>query len=337
MPKKPKPSDLELHAISENAGKGVVLPNHGGQDVLDDPSQDIDLVQEGVSNLNIQPFEKIKKVNKFREDYWSSRDMAKVIGYKNYRNFEQVMENAMIACNTSGFNHLDHFVESDQMITIGKGAKRNIPYIALSRYACYLVIQNADPSKEIVAIGQSYFAMQTRKQEESDQFVEDVRRVQNRQEIRKHNAKLAEAAMGAGIIKEKDYAIFQNHGYRGLYGGLSARGIHTKKGLKKDQEILDHMGSTELAANLFRATQAEEKIKREQIHGKAQANKAHHEVGTVVREAIRKLGGTMPEDQPSVGSIKPLERKILGGEQPLRLTYEDDTVRSEDEHDDENG
>ena len=329
MIKKQKPAERKPEVSSEESGNGLALPATGEQDASDDPVLDIDLEPECPANAGMPPFEKIKRLNPFGEEFWSSRDMAKVIGYGNYRNFEQVLKKAMISCNNSGHNHLDHFVGSDQMIGIGHGAERKVPYVALSRYACYLIIQNADPSKEIVALGQTYFSVQTRRQEQSDQFVEDMRRVQIRQEVRKHNLKLAEAAKDAGVVKEKDYAIFQNHGYRGLYGGLSAEMIHARKGLKRDQEILDHMGSTELAANLFRATQTEEKIRREKIRGKDKANQAHHEVGTKVRAAIREIGGAMPEDLPSASSIKPLERKILGGEKPLAMDFET-TSKQED-------
>jgi DNA-damage-inducible protein D len=195
------------------------------------------------------------------------------------------------------------------MIEVGKGAKREVKTAFLSRYACYLIVQNADPNKEIVALGQTYFAVQTRKQELTEQAVEDERRLLLRNEMRLHNVKLADAAKDAGVIEPKDYAIFQNHGYMGLYGGLKAQDIHQRKSLKKSQHILDHMGSTELAANLFRATQAEEKLRREKITGKAKANKAHEEVGAKVRQTIKELGGTMPEDLPTVESIKKLEDK----------------------------
>ena len=183
------------------------------------------------------------------------------------------------------------------MVEIGSGAKRDIENIKLSRYACYLIVQNADPAKEVVALGQTYFAVQTRIQE--IQQLEAYNRLKNeeekrlflRSELARHNIQLAAAAKSAGVIEPMDYAIFQNHGYMGLYGGLDAKGIHKKKGLKKSQQILDHMGSTELAANLFRATQTEEKLKREHIKGKQQANKAHFDVGKKDRKKIEKIGG----------------------------------------------
>ena len=195
------------------------------------------------------------------------------------------------------------------MIEIGKGGQRPVKTVMMSRYACYLVIQNADPAKEIVALGQTYFAVQTRRQELSDVKIEAQRRLAIRSELRMHNSHLADAAKEAGVIEPKDYAIFQNHGYMGLYAGLGAQQIHARKGLKQGQQILDHMGSTELAANLFRATQAEEKLRREKIVGKTKANEAHREVGAKVRQTIKELGGSMPEDLPAAESIKQLESK----------------------------
>jgi DNA-damage-inducible protein D len=257
----------------------------------------------------ITPFESIRRTNPTGNEFWSSRDFAKVLGYADYRNFQSVIESARTACFNSGQRVEDHFVEVTDMIEVGKGAKRPAKSVMMSRYACYLVIQNADPSKEIVAQGQTYFAIQTRRQELSDEEMEEQRRLAIRSELRTHNSQLADAAKDAGVIAPRDYAIFQNHGYIGLYGGLGAQDIHARKGLKKGEQILDHMGSTELAANLFRATQAEEKLRREKITGKANANKAHREVGAKVRQTIKELGGTMPEELPTVESIKKLESK----------------------------
>ncbi len=258
---------------------------------------------------HLSPFERIKRTNDAGNEYWSSRDFAKVLDYSDYRNFEQVIEKARTACFNSGQRIDDHFVDVTEMVELGSGAKRQVKSVYLSRYACYLIVQNADPSKEIVALGQTYFAVQTRKQELTEQAIEDERRLLLRDEMRLHNVKLADAAKDAGVIEPKDYAIFQNHGYMGLYGGLTAQGIHQRKNLKKSLQILDHMGSTELAANLFRATQAEEKLRREKITGKAKANQAHREVGAKVRQTIKELGGTMPEDLPTADSIKKLEAK----------------------------
>jgi len=264
----------------------------------------------------LSPFEKIRRTTPAGNEFWSSRDFAEVLGYTDYRNFEAVIEKARTACFNSGQRVEDHFVEITEMIVIGKGGQRPVKTVMMSRYACYLVIQNADPSKAIVANGQTYFAIQTRRQEMTDRQLEDERRLLLRSEMKKHNTQLAEAAKHAGVIEPLDYAIFQNHGYAGLYGGLVVKDIHARKGLKKNQQILDHMGSTELAANLFRATQTEEKLRREKIVGKDKANRTHHEVGAKVRQTIKELGGTMPENLPSAESILKLEsqqRKALKG------------------------
>lgn len=258
---------------------------------------------------HISPFEQIKRTNEAGVEFWSSRDFSAVLGYTDYRNFEGVVEKAKIACFNSGHRVEDHFVDVTEMIDIGKGGRRPVKTIFLSRYACYLAIQNADPKKEIVAQGQTYFAVQTRRQELTDKQLEEERRLLLRTEMRRHNTQLADAARGAGVIEPVDYAIFQNHGYMGLYDGLTAEGIHRRKGLKRSQKILDHMGSAELAANLFRATQTEEKLRRERIEGKDAANRTHHEVGAKVRQTIKELGGTMPEDMPVAESIKKLEAK----------------------------
>ena len=260
-------------------------------------------------------FEQIRHIDENGIEYWSAREMAKVLEYSEYRHFLPVIDKAKEACSNSNNSPLNHFEDILEMIKIGKGGKREVESVKLSRYACYLIIQNADPSKEIVANGQSYFAVQTRLAEinQMDEYnrltSEEEKRLFLRNELARHNSQLADAAKNAGIIKSVDYAIFQNHGYQGLYGGLDAKAIHARKGLKKSQKILDHMGSTELAANLFRATQTEEKLRRENIKGKAEANKTHYEVGKKVRQTIKELGGTMPEDLPVAASIKELERK----------------------------
>ena len=260
-------------------------------------------------------FEQIRRIDENGNEFWSARDMAKVLEYSEYRHFIPVIEKAKEACRNSGQNFMDHFEDYLDMIEIGKGGKRPVDSVKLSRYACYLIIQNADPSKEIVANGQTYFAVQTRIAEikQMDEYnylsTEDEKRLFLRNELAKHNAQLASAAKDAGVLDSKDYAIFQNYGYKGLYGGLDAKAIHTHKGLKKSQKILDHMGSTELAANLFRATQTEDKLRREQIQGKQKANQIHYQVGAKVRQTIKELGGTMPEDLPIVESIKSVEKK----------------------------
>jgi DNA-damage-inducible protein D len=261
------------------------------------------------TDQHISPFEQIRRTSESGAEFWSSRDFSQVLGYADYRNFEQVVHKGRLACFNSGHRVEDHFVDVTEMVGIGSNAKREVNATLLSRYACYLIIQNADPSKEIVAQGQTYFAIQTRRQELSDEASEDERRLLLRDEMRSHNVRLAGAAKDAGVVEPRDYAIFQNHGYMGLYGGMTMQDIHRQKGLKKRQQILDHMGSTELAANLFRTTQTEEKLRREKIRGKETAHRTHHDVGAKIRQTIRELGGTMPEDLASAESIKTLQVK----------------------------
>lgn len=260
-------------------------------------------------------FESIRKIDENGVEYWSSRDLWKVLEYTEYRHFLPVIEKAKTACKNSGDSITEHFEDVLEMITIARGAVRSVEAIKLTRYACYLTVQNADPNKVIVAQAQTYFAIQTRIAEvqQMDEYnqlsTEEEKRLFLREELARHNSLLAEAAKEAGVIESIDYAIFQNYGYQGLYGGLGAKEIHARKGLKKSQKILDHMGSTELAANLFRATQTEEKLRRENIKGKFNANKTHFEVGRKVRQTIKELGGTMPEDLPVAESIKSIESK----------------------------
>jgi DNA-damage-inducible protein D len=269
-----------------------------------------------IAKQAVTMFEQIKKIDENGNEFWMARQLSKLLEYTDFRNFIVVINKAKEACKNSGQNPLDHLVELNEVISAGKGAVKSYPSYKLSRYACYLIVQNADPSKEVVALGQTYFAVQTRIQEiqqmeeYSSLSSEEEKRIFLRIEMTKHNTYLAAAAKNAGVQNGLDYAIFQNHGYKGLYGGLDAKGIHKNKNLKTSEHILDHMGSTELAANLFRATQTEEKLRNENIKGKDKANKTHYEIGKKVRQTIKEIGGTMPEKLPSVDSIKKVEKKL---------------------------
>jgi len=269
-----------------------------------------------IDDLLKSPFEKIKRMSEDGYEFWSARDLSKLLEYTQWRNFENVISKAKISCENNNEKIENHFADVSDMVEIGSGAEREIEDVRLSRFACYLIIQNADPSKKIVALGQAYFAVKTRQKELIDieekkliESEENQKRLFLREEMKKHNKYLAEAASDAGVKEPIDYAIFQDYGYKGLYGGLGNKDIHAKKGLKKSQQILDHMGSTELAANLFRATQAEEKLRRENVKGKQKANQTHYEVGQKVRQTIKDLGGTMPEDLPTGEAIKKIERE----------------------------
>ena len=262
------------------------------------------MANENIVEQHHKTFESIRQSDALGNEFWIARELAKVLDYSEYRHFLPVIERAKEACRTSGYPIEDHFEDILEMVDIGSGAKRQVAGIKLSRYACYLIVQNGDPSKPVIANGQTYFALQTRRQELRDEggfsrLTEDEKRLAIRNELAEHNKHLAAAARDAGVDTPLDYAIFQDHGYKGLYGGLGAKDIHTRKRLKKSQKILDHMGSTELAANLFRATQAEEKLRRDKVRGKQRANQTHHEVGAKVRQTIKELGGTMPEALPT--------------------------------------
>jgi len=275
---------------------------------------------------HISPFESIRRTTEEGAEYWSARDLAKVLGYKQYNKFTSVIMKAEVACENSGQAVEDHFTHLSEMIETGKGAKRRFDTVILSRYACYLIVQNSDPSKPIVALGQTYFAVQTRRQELADELValpEDQKRLILRAEMSVHNRQLAEAAQEAGVVEALDFAIFQDHGYMGLYGGLKAKDIHARKELRKGQQILDHMGSEELADNIFRAAQTDAKLRRENIQGKEEANLTHHEMGRKVREFIKDVGGTMPEDLPtpeeSIQQLQQKEQKRLKQGQQLSI------------------
>ena len=272
-----------------------------------------------IANQHHATFEGIRQQDAEGNEFWSARELQPLLEYATWDKFKRVIEKAIEACGQSGNEADDHFSQTGKMVDIGSAAKREIEDYRLSRYACYLIVQNGDPTKPVIANGQTYFAMQTRRQELNDdekfaRLSEGEKRLAIRNELAEHNKQLAAAAKDAGVDTPLDYAIFQDHGYKGLYGGMGAKDIHARKGLKKSQKILDHMGSTELAANLFRATQAEEKLKRDNINGKQRANQAHYEVGQKVRQTIQELGGTMPENLPipeqSVKQIESAMKKL---------------------------
>ena len=260
-------------------------------------------------------FEDIKRVRSDGSEYWCARELSSVLDYNKWENFYKVIKRAMIACENSGHSVLECFPEVRKTSPMPHGGVKEITDFELSRYACYLIVQNGDPRKEVIALGQTYFAIQTYRQEVADRFNqldEDSRRLVVRGDIKQWNQLLAETARNAGVITTEEFAIFQNAGYMGLYGGLTVDDIHRKKGLAVGQKILDYMGSTELIANLFRISQTEEKLRKDDVRDATVATAAHHAVGKEVRAAIEKIGGTMPEDLPTPEkSIAQLEKEQM--------------------------
>ena len=271
-----------------------------------------------MSNLHAKEYKRFEDIKRTYEDgteYWNARELAPVLDYTKWENFNKVIKRAMIACENSGKDVSVCFPEVRKTSKMPNGGVKNIVDYELTRYACYLIVQNGDPRKEVIALGQTYFAIQTYRQEVADHFNqldEDSRRLVVRGDIKQWNQMLAETARNAGVITNEEFAYFQNMGYMGLYGGMTVDDIHKKKGLEVGQKILDYMGSTELIANLFRISQTEEKLRKDNIQGSDDAANVHHKVGKEVRKAIEEIGGTMPENLPTPEkSIAQIEKEQI--------------------------
>lgn len=260
-------------------------------------------------------FEDIKHIREDRSEFWSARELAPALEYTKWENFHKVIKRAMLACENSGRSVAECFPEVGKTSNMPKGGTKLMIDYELTRYACYLIVQNGDPRKEVIALGQTYFAIQTYRQEVADHFNqldEDNRRLVIRGDIKQWNQMLVETAHNAGVITNEEFAIFQNAGYMGLYGGLDVDDIHERKKLEAGQKILDYMGSTELIANLFRISQTEEKLRKDNVMGAEIATSVHYNVGREVRTAIEKIGGTMPEDLPTPEkSIQQIEKEQM--------------------------
>ena len=256
-------------------------------------------------------FEDIKHIDENGIEFWYARELQSVLNYKEWRKFENVINKAKESCKNSDISVFDHFVDVDKMVQIGSGAERKQKDYKLTRYACYLIAQNGDTRKKVIALAQTYFAIQTRKQEISEKeyssLTEDEKRFYQRNLTKKGNYSLNQTAKNAGV---KNFDKFHNFGYKGLYNGETADDIAKRKGLRYREDILDNMGSDELIANLFRISQTEQKLKKDNIQSEKEANKAHYEVGSKIRKTIKELGGTMPEDLPTPKkSLKQLEKE----------------------------
>ena len=266
-----------------------------------------------IKNYNESIFESIKHIDEFGNEYWEARELQKVLEYDSWRNFYKVIDQAIIACENSGVDTNRQFVEADKLSINVNGGKRRIVDYKLSRYACYLIVQNSDPRKKVISLGQTYFAVQTRKMEltelEYKVLSEDDKRLYTRKKVSEGNYSLNRTAINSGV---KNLAEFHNAGYRGLYNGESADDIAKRKGLRYREDILDNMGSLELGANLFRITQTEDKLKRKKVDNEYTANSVHHEIGKKVRNAIKDMGGTMPEELPTPEkSLKELKKNCM--------------------------
>lgn len=259
-------------------------------------------------------FDSIRHTNEHDQEYWSARELQTLLGYEKWERFSWAIERAIESCKNSKQKPQDHFAGAGKMVSLGSWSEREVSDYHLSRYACYLIAQNGDPRKTEIAEAQSYFAIQTHRQEVSENLIEDKKRVELRSDLTEHNKNLASTAKKAGVW---NYGEFTDYGYMGLYGGMRSHDIHTKKKLKPTEKILDHMGSEELAANLFRATQAEAKIKRENIKWQSSASQAHYEVGKKIRSTIHEIGGAMPEHLETPENISRVKSRIKKEEKGL--------------------
>jgi DNA-damage-inducible protein D len=267
-------------------------------------------------------FESLKKLNKHGVEYWSARDLQPLLGYAKWQRFENVLKKAIESCKMSGNNPDHHFTGAGKQIEFGKGATQMVEDYHFSRFACYLIAQNGDPRKPEIAQAQKYFAIQTRRQEISDQLAADQERLETRQQMTVEFKALSGAAREAGV-QDKMFGIFHDAGYKGLYGGLGVDAIKARKGISPKENLMDRMDTTELIANQFRMSQTREKLKRENIKNQRDAIETHETVGKEVRAAIAKIGGTPPENIPSAESIRNVEKRLKKSKPKLKLDDKD--------------
>jgi DNA-damage-inducible protein D len=267
------------------------------------------------------PFDAIRKLNEHGREYWSARDLMPHLGYEKWSNFRTAIGKARAACEQAGHSPEHHFAEAGKVIVAGRGAKQEIQDFSLSRFACYLIAMNGDPGKPEIALAQAYFAIQTRRQELSDAERRDAERCELREQTKQEFKALSGAAQDAGVSSPM-FGVFHDAGYKGMYGGLGREAIMRTKGISPKENLLDRMDSTELAANQFRMTQAREKLARERIQGERRAIEAHEQVGREVRKAIKKIGGTMPEQIPAAEPIKEVRKRLKKTEPKLELDGE---------------
>lgn len=267
-------------------------------------------------------FEDLKRVNEFGAEYWSARDLQPLLGYGQWRRFEDAIKRAITSCQESGNKPDHHFADAGKPILGGKGAVQVVKDYHLSRFACYLIAQNGDPRKPQIAHAQKYFAIQARRQEISDALAADVERLDLRRQASEEFKALSGAARQAGV-QDKMFGIFHDAGYKGLYGGLGREAIKERKGIPKKDQLMDRMDTTELAANQFRMTQARDKLARERVKDQQLAIRTHEQVGQEVREAIKRIGGTLPESIPPAEHITKVEKRVKSTPPKLELDDKD--------------
>lgn len=268
-------------------------------------------------------FEDLKKLNEHGAEYWSARELQPLLGYSQWRRFEEAIKRALISCEKSGNKPDYHFAGAGKMVELGSGSVRNVENYHLSRFACYLIAQNGDPRKPEIAEAQKYFAIQARRQEMSDALAADMERLEIRKQASEEFKALSGAAREAGV-QDRMFGVFHDAGYKGLYG-LGNEGIKKRKGIPVKENLMDRMDTTELAANQFRMTQARDKLARDKINDQHKAIRAHEEVGKEVREAIKRIGGVMPENIPAAEHISKVEKRIKSTPPLLELEEKDAT------------
>ena len=280
------------------------------------------MTDENLPQVGDSGFEGLKKVNDHEAEYWSARDLQPLLGYSQWRRFENAIKKAITSCEQSGNESSHHFASAGKMVGIGSEASREVPDYQLSRFACYLIAQNGDPRKPQIANAQKYFAIQTRRQELSDQAAADLERLELRKQTTEEFKALSGAAREAGV-QNRMFGIFHDAGYKGLYGGLGADAIKDRKGVPDKEQLMDRMDTTELAANQFRMTQTRDKLARQRVHDQEQAIQTHKQIGQEVREAIKRIGGTLPENLPPAEHIKQVERRVKQVPPKLALDGQD--------------